>query len=778
VISPGHSSNDFAANLSVVLTPGWYALVFGSGSVGATGIGVAPNNNSDIGSPSYITASGGAYQDSSISRVRFFLDTPNDIPTANAGGPYTVPEGGSITLSGSGSDPDGSVATFQWDLNYNGITFDVDATVASPTFSAVGLDGPSPRTVALRVIDNLGAASNIATATVNITNVAPVIVPLNGPFTINENGTVTLNGSFTDPGTADTHTVAINWGDGSPITTLTLPVGARTFSASHLYLDDNPTGTPSDPYTISGNLSDNSGASVPLQALVTPPGIVNQTGLSEGRQILHFSPTGQTFIANSTAAYSIGLFIEDANSHIAPTDFTIDFDLYAGIGTGGALLGTRTFSGLSDFYNGFADVDFSAVSLTPGSTYTVIVRNDNARWFLRYSGNQYSGGTAIVSGSPVASEDAGFRITWGPMPAGSLEVTVNNVAPSALGLSLSAPTINENGSVTLSGSFTDPGTLDTHTVVINWGDGSPNTTLSLPVGARTFSASHPYLDDSPGGTPSDTYPISVTVTDDDTGSATASTSVTVNNVAPANVSLNAPTIAENGTATLTGSFTDPGTLDPHTVVIAWGPGEGSTTLTLAAGVLTFSANHQYLDDNPTGTASDSYPISVTVTDDDTGSGTGSTSVTVNNVAPSGMNLSLSATSITENGSITLTGSFTDPGTLDPHTVVITWGPGEGSTTLTLAAGVLTFSASHQYLDDNPTGTASDSYPISVTVADDDTGSGPGSTSATVNNAAPSVALNAVAAINENSVATLSGSITDPGTLDTFTLAIQHFAKVS
>ena len=33
--------------------------------------------------------------------------------------------------------------------------------------------------------------------------------------------------------------------------------------------------------------------------------------------------------------------------------------------------------------------------------------------------------------------------------------------------------------MTLTGSFTDPGTLDTHTVVINWGDGSPNTILTL-----------------------------------------------------------------------------------------------------------------------------------------------------------------------------------------------------------------------------------------------------------------------------------------------------------
>jgi len=40
------------------------------------------------------------------------------------------------------------------------------------------------------------------------------------------------------------------------------------------------------------------------------------------------------------------------------------------------------------------------------------------------------------------------------------------VAPASV--TLSATTINENQSTTLSGSFTDPGTLDTHVVVIKW----------------------------------------------------------------------------------------------------------------------------------------------------------------------------------------------------------------------------------------------------------------------------------------------------------------------
>ena len=46
----------------------------------------------------------------------------------------------------------------------------------------------------------------------------------------------TVKGSFTDPGAADTHSVTVVWGDGSPSTMATLsPVGARTFQFNHGY---------------------------------------------------------------------------------------------------------------------------------------------------------------------------------------------------------------------------------------------------------------------------------------------------------------------------------------------------------------------------------------------------------------------------------------------------------------------------------------------------------------------------------------------------------------
>src|SRR5206468_2734435 len=142
---------------------------------------------------------------------------------------------------------------------------------------------------------------------------------------------------------------------------------------------------------------------------------------------------------------------------------------------------------------------------------------------------------------------------------------------------------------------------------------------------------------------------------------------------------------------------------------------------------TFGASHQYLDNKPSNAA---YTVSATVTDKDSASGAGSTSVVVNNVAPSGGTLGMSPATISENDSTTVSGSFTDPGTLDTHTVVINWGDASANTTVNLGAGVLTFSAGHKYLDNKPGNAA---YTITATVTDKDNASGTGSNSVVVNN---------------------------------------------
>ena len=61
----------------------------------------------------------------------------------------------------------------------------------------------------------------------------------------------------------------------------------------------------------------------------------------------------------------------------------------------------------------------------------------------------------------------------------------------------------------------------THTLVVRWGEGDPET-LRLPADVHTFRLTHQYLDDNPSGTPSDTYAVTVQLTDNDGGTATPS----------------------------------------------------------------------------------------------------------------------------------------------------------------------------------------------------------------------------------------------------------------
>ena len=75
-------------------------------------------------------------------------------------------------------------------------------------------------------------------------------------------------------------------------------------------------------------------------------------------------------------------------------------------------------------------------------------------------------------------------------------------------------------------------------------------------------------------------------------------------------------INEGGFTTLSGTFTDPG-LDDHTLVVNWDDGTGDQTISLSGGARSFSVNHTYVDDNPPGTSSDDYDVTVvSLTDSD------------------------------------------------------------------------------------------------------------------------------------------------------------------
>jgi PKD repeat protein len=173
-----------------------------------------------------------------------------------------------------------------------------------------------------------------------------------------------------------------------------------------------------------------------------------------------------------------------------------------------------------------------------------------------------------------------------------------NVAPVVGSLSLSPSSVVDHQTLTVSGTFTDPGTADTFTLTVEWGD-TTSSTASLSAGTRSFSATHAY--DAPGP-----VTIKATVADRDSGQSSSSVDLVVgsSNHAPANLALTAS--ADGANVVLDGTFTDPDALDTHTVVLTWGDGD-SAQQSLAAGLTTFSAAHLYA-------ASGTYTVSATVSD--------------------------------------------------------------------------------------------------------------------------------------------------------------------
>ena len=239
-------------------------------------------------------------------------------------------------------------------------------------------------------------------------------------------------------------------------------------------------------------------------------------------------------------------------------------------------------------------------TILPGLSATMIVRVVPCAVGLAMS-------TATVTSGDIDSNAANNSAT--------AQTTVLNVPPTITLAALSSTSIRENDSVTLTVRFTDPAICDTHQATIAWGDGAPQI-FPIPAGAREFTLTHLYLDDNPTGTPADAYVIGVTVIDSNSASDTVNRGLLVANIAPVLGSFNAGSdsgdpVREGALLTATGSFTDIGTRDTHTVLIDWTDGTVSTAVvTEANGVGSFSAQHAYV-------AGGIYNVKVTLADDDT-----------------------------------------------------------------------------------------------------------------------------------------------------------------
>jgi hypothetical protein len=115
---------------------------------------------------------------------------------------------------------------------------------------------------------------------------------------------------------------------------------------------------------------------------------------------------------------------------------------------------------------------------------------------------------------------------------GSTQVTVANLAPDITSFTSSATlatAADEGAPIGILASFTDPGVADTHSAIVNWGDGSAPevVTVTQGSGSGTVNGTHAY---AAGGL----YMITLSLTDDDTGADTATTTAFIKGVGVTN----------------------------------------------------------------------------------------------------------------------------------------------------------------------------------------------------------------------------------------------------
>jgi len=542
----------------------------------------------------------------------------NVAPTADAGGPYVVMEGlpnGDLQLDGTGSSDlnANDVLTYDWDLNDDGI-FDIinnpTPTVPWDTLEQMGLASyGTSLVISLKVTDDDGGTDIDRSLLLVINNAAPIAVA-NGPYEITEGENIILNATgSSDPGNdpltflwdLDDDGVYDDAAGAQPLVpwaalkALELDTNGNP-QQIHLRVDDGEpggTGFASAWLTIhNANPTANAGADQEINEGDTTIFFGEYSDpyaekdapfnfawdFADGSPIVNAQNAVHTYVDNGVFNVTFTVTDKDGGSHtdtliltvnnVAP-DVDAGEDKIAVEGDVVAFSGQFTDPGINDTHTILWNFGDGATADTLDVQHTFA---DNGIYLVTLTVTDNDGGVGIDT----------------------ITVFVDNADPVVYaGGDLG---IFEGTEVTLSGFFTDPGILDTHTVLWEFGDGAT---------ADTLVADHTYLDDG-------AYVARLTVTDNDGGVSFDELTVTVTNVAPV-VDAGTPQLLTTTIPyTFDGTFSDVGILDTHTILWDFGDGNFADTI----------------DPTYTYTNSGIYDVSLTVTDDDGGATTDTVRMTV------------------------------------------------------------------------------------------------------------------------------------------------------
>ena len=536
----------------------------------------------------------------------------NVAPVAQAGADRVTQEGQAISFAGSYSDANSTdTHTVHWDFG------DGSTAAGSLTPSHVYADD-GVYTVTLTVTDNDGAVGS-DTLSVTAHNLAPVVDA--GPNqNVDEGGAVSFVGSYTDAGSADTHSIQWDFGDGN--------TASGTLTPSHVYADngsytvrltvrDDDDAVSSDTLVVTvanvapvvdagPNRIADEGQTVSFAGAYSDAGVVDTHSIEwdfgDGHTASGTLTPSHVYADNGS--YTVRLTVRDDDDAVSSDALIVTVANAAPVVDAGpnqsadegqavSFAGFYTDAGIADTHSiqwDFGDSHTASGTLTPSHVYA-----DNGSYTVRLT---------------VRDDDDAVN-------SDTLVVTVANVAPVVdAGPNQSA---DEGQAVSFAGFYTDAGIADTHSIEWDFGDGN--------TASGTLTPSHVYADNG-------SYTVRLTVRDDDDAVSSDTLVVTVANVAPV-VDAGPNRIADEGqTVSFAGAYSDAGIVDTHS--IEWDFGDGNT----ASGTLTPS--HVYAENG-------AYTVRLTIRDDDDASSSDTLVVTVDNVTPTAEILDTGASSRASTG---------------------------------------------------------------------------------------------------------------------------------
>ncbi|HEY8933713.1 MAG TPA: PKD domain-containing protein [Cyclobacteriaceae bacterium] len=512
----------------------------------------------------------------------------NQLPVANAGADVilTLPAN-STTLTGSGTDPDGTIATYAWIK----LTGPATGTLSGQSTATLDLTNlvAGTYTFQLTVTDDKGATnSDAATVTVNAANIAPT-ANAGSDITITFAGATTntiINGSGTD---SDGSISSYAWSFISgPVTPTLVNAGTATLTANDLA----SVGT----YTFRLTVTDNNSATGfdDVKVIVNAPANQAPTANAGVDQIITLPTASANFTGLGTdpdgtiASYAWTLLSSPASA-TAPTltnantaTLTVAINDLVNTGDYTFRLVVTDDLGASDFDDVVLTVNPAAavnqppvanaggnqsITLPLNSLNLVGSASDADGSIATYLWTLQSGPTATLTNADKPTVSLSnllegvytFRLTVtddGGLSAFA-EATVT-VLPAAVNqppvANAGADQVISQTDVTIFGSGSDPdGTVVTYEWTFVTVPGGSTPVIGTPDKATTAIT---------GLTPDGTYVLRLIVTDQDGSTDTDDVTITVNTISPVQ-----PPVANAGTdkiitlptniATLSGSGSDP-----------------------------------------------------------------------------------------------------------------------------------------------------------------------------------------------------------------------------